>query len=236
MYSSDNITMSEHKDAKSHQSSKIVWPMPSNHLIPATKKTTSTSTTETTCSNASQDISPTTSRASSTSQESIRSSWSCNSERRMKNSVDGPQRGNRATMNPQDVSTPDVDSFIEHIANFGRRPSTIKTASSQSTQEGGLKFDGGRTTYTPQYAARNHGEMVHTAFPPPKLRRAGINTTAKDYQDGMITQAVWQELSRQQSVNRKLSSRATKPSAKKDDSVTQFDAVSRAIRARRIKN
>jgi hypothetical protein len=159
--------MNEPADKKpSRLSSLFAWAKSSKHrtepaMLPSTAQPTNSSrSSESTDVNGHNSIKSGRTRYSGQTKGSRRTKRSIWSRRTNKSSLaaaDEPRRGNRASIGPSRSDTPDVIAFLTHIAGNGEPSDTpfVQT----STQAGGFRIVGDKTTYTPQYAHRNHGEV-----------------------------------------------------------------------------
>jgi hypothetical protein len=128
----------------------------------------------------------------------------------------GPRTGNRATSAPKCVISPDVDAFLKHLASHKPRPRSEGSTSAQSPR------------------LRNSTRIVRTPICHPLFagghRHGEIKRPAEPYK---ITQAVWDEFSRQQKVNKSVSRPVVGEAGReRKDSVANNAAVQRAIKER----
>jgi hypothetical protein len=225
----------EPKRRKLHKPSFATWVLRSSASDKWSKSADTALTVDTVRSSDSTELPSTTSRTSCNSDEST---WPAQIQRskQIADSTDGPKRGNRATRQPKRSFHPEIEAFLEHLASHSHRPVTPEGIFSRSTQDGGLKMDGRGIKYTPQYAARNHGEMVPTTFHALRAEKSGEedSSSRSGSQGGMITQAVWMEFVGQQSFNQKIMYRAAKPDTKGHTSFTDIKTVPRTTKARQV--
>jgi hypothetical protein len=141
----------------------------------------------------------------------------------------GPRRGNRAAPSPIRLSAPDVQTYLKHLATHRQRASSATGTSPHPSHNRQLEANGWGPTFKPQYAARNHGDMVPNVFPLPQTTNTGgASSTAASVKHGaMITKGVWSKLSREQSFQRKKSS-----PPERRDSGTGNDVLQSALRDR----
>jgi hypothetical protein len=159
--------MNEPADKKpSRLSSLFAWAKFSKHRTEPAMPTSTTQPTNSSRSSESTDINGRNSiisgrtRASGQtkgSRQTKRSIWSRRINKSSLATADEPRRGNRASIGPSRSDTPDVIAFLTHIAG-NCEPSDTPFVQT-STQAGGFKIVGNKTTYMPQYTHRNHGEV-----------------------------------------------------------------------------
>jgi hypothetical protein len=120
------------------------------------------------------------------------------------NSDNGPKRGNRAAALPQRLSTPDVETYLEHLANHASGFGTETSLSQQLSRESTLGTNGRGFIFRPQYAARSHGEMAQALFRNPSTINEDHANNAADciYHGTVITKEFWVELTKENSVQR----------------------------------
>jgi hypothetical protein len=158
-------------------------------------------------------------------------------DKKMTTSDTGPRRGNRAAPQPKHLSTPDVQTYIEHLAARGRRSNLATGSPPHVSRDKVLETNGRGSTFRPQYAPRNHGDMVWTAFQPPRTtnKSDGSSSDIRVDHGAKITRGVWSELSRQRSVQVKKSSPAVKsPNQRRDSAVAEHEVLHCAIQDRGI--
>jgi hypothetical protein len=150
----------------------------------------------------------------------------------------GPRRGNRAATVPQHLPKSDLKSYLERLENYGQGVSSDPSSSQQLSRQLILKPNGRRSTFMPQYAARNHGELVLTIIQlPSTAKKADANDTIACVDHvAMITEEVWGELAREnshwQSLQRKRSFPAKKSSTRRRGSGAENVVLRRALQDR----
>jgi hypothetical protein len=152
----------------------------------------------------------------------------------------GPRRGNRAAPVPQYSYKPDVKPYLAHVANHGHGMSSNFSSSQHISHQMILKSNGRGSIFVPQYAARNHGELVPTILQlPSTAKNADANDTVAGVDHAaIITQEVWSELAREnshrQSLQRRRSFPAKKSSTRRRDSGVVNEVLRRALKDRGI--
>jgi hypothetical protein len=139
----------------------------------------------------------------------------------------GPRRGNRAAPQSKRLAAPDVQSYMGHLATHGRRASSATGSSPHTLRDKAPGTNGHDSMFEPQYAARNHGDMVPNVFQLPQTTSTGdAGTTASGVNhDPKITKGVWNKLLREQSLQQKKSSCLGESLTERRDSATGNDVL-----------
>jgi hypothetical protein len=143
-----------------------------------------------------------------------------------------------SSLAPQRLFTPDVVTYLEHLANQESGFGTETSLSQQLSRESVLGTNDRGSIFRPQYAARSHGEMVRALFRNPSGTNEDHANNAADcvYHGTVITKEFWVELTRENSAQRIAQRRrlciAKEPLARRRESVVGDEVLRRALKDR----